>query len=94
MALKYAIENGADTKSSGNDHIDDSIFFSMNINGTNSFIYFARHICGSIYLSVSDADKQRGSPARESIRQIERGTFIHMVRDAAEVTCCFFFRKK
>ncbi len=58
-ARKFALESGADTSSPVNRDVNDSIQFLMNVNGINYFIYFARHIDGSTYLGVNNADEQQ-----------------------------------
>lgn len=57
LSLKFALDHGADAQSSINDNINENIHFMMNIYGTNYFVYFARHIDGSTYLCVDDADE-------------------------------------
>jgi hypothetical protein len=58
-ALKFALESGAALEPGQSMMNTGSIHFEMNIDGTNYFIYLARHADGSTYLGIDDADKMQ-----------------------------------
>ncbi len=58
-ALKFALESGAELEHGQSALYTSSIHFTMNIDGKDYYIYFAKQANGSTYLGVENADESR-----------------------------------